>query len=96
MPKYEIYYGVTEAQYAETREFSDEDEAMIYAYNEAVAEYESYGGMHGLMDWEACYEDCEESGWLEGLTEDQIQERVNDHYNDQITSWMDYYVILVE
>jgi hypothetical protein len=50
------------------------------AYERAKEEYESYGGMHGLLTVESVMEEDEE------LTEDEAQEVVN----DDMESWLDY------
>ncbi|MFT5348843.1 MAG: hypothetical protein ACI9M3_001884, partial [Bacteroidia bacterium] len=50
------------------------------AYERAKEEYESYGGMHGLLTVESVMEEDEE------LTEGEAQAVVN----DDMESWLDY------
>lgn len=64
----------------EVCEFEDQDDADKYAWEMAVQEYESYGGMHGLTTMEEVMEDRgitdEEEGWEE--------------YLEDIESWLCY------
>lgn len=95
MAKFEIYAGLNGgfggAKFEGIYEFNDIDEAEQFAYEKAIEEYESYGGMHGLLDYEGAYEDCEESGWIEeGMTEDEIHNLVKEHYRDYRDGWLDY------
>lgn len=95
--KFEIYAGLGGsmggAQFEGIYDFKDEDEAEKFAYEKAVEEYESYAGMHGLIDYEGAYEDCEESGWIDdSMSEDEIHEMVEQHYRDYRDSWLEYSV----
>lgn len=97
MPNYRIFAGLGGgfggATYEETSEFRNEDEAMNYAYSKAVEEYESYAGMHGLLDYDGCREDLEESGFLEDtISENEIEDMIENHYISHMESWLDYYV----
>lgn len=46
-----------------TEDYATIDEALEDTYNLSVEEYQSYEGMHGVMSWEDCREDLEESGF---------------------------------
>lgn len=91
MPWFKIYAGLGGgfggANYVDTIECETQDEAMEIACQSAIEEYESYEGNHGLLSWDECREDLIESGW-----EDPSDEDVNDQYNEEIESWIDYYV----
>lgn len=91
MPWFKIYAGLGGgfggANYVDTIECEHQDEAMTIAYQSAIEEYESYEGNYGLPNWDECREDLIESGW-----EDPSDEDVNDQYNEEIESWINYYV----
>lgn len=76
-------------------EYKDEAEAERDAYLKAEEEYQSYEGSNGIMSWEDCYEDAVESGFIdeESMTENEIHEYVNNLYQEEIESWIEYYVI---
>ena len=61
--------------YAETK-----DEAWSEAYEDAKEEYESYGGMHGLAN----YEDIKEEN--PDYTDEEIQEEID----EDMESWLEY------
>lgn len=99
MNKYEIFAGVTNGDDPPSHgiyEFRNEQEANVYAYQLAVEDYQSYEGYHGILDWDECKEDLQESGMLDGLAEDEIEECVNTHYLENIESWVTYYAVLVK
>ena len=77
MHKYEIFAGLTNRNDPPSHgiyEFRNEQEANIYAYQLAVEDYQSYEGYYGILDWDECKEDLQESGMLDDLTEDEIEE----------------------
>jgi hypothetical protein len=100
---FEIYAGLgggfNSVRYCTTIEAS-EDEAMQYAYEEALIEYESYEGFHGLKSWSDCYEEVLEEFSAElGLDEcddsidfDEIEREADEIYNAERESWIEYYV----
>ena len=99
MNKYEIFAGLTNGDASLSHgiyEFRNEQEATIYAYQLAVEEYQSYEGSHGILDWDECREDLQESGMLDDLTENEIEDRVTDHYLENIESCVTYYAVLVK
>lgn len=69
-------------------EFKNAEEAVQCAYEMAVQEYQSYEGYHGIISWGDIADDPEEFGLEEGYTEDDI----NEIYNEEIESWISYYV----
>ena len=95
--KFKVYAGLGGgfggASFEGIYEFTSVEEAERAAYNMAFDEYESYGGSHGLLDWEGVYEDLEESGFLEDtISENEIEDIVNNRYIEWVESWLDYYV----
>lgn len=69
-------------------EFKNAEEAEHYAYEMAVQEYQSYEGYHGIISWGDIVDNPEEFGLEEDYTEDDI----NEIYNEEIDSWISYYV----
>lgn len=85
--KYKIYAGLSGgfggATYQKTEDYSSMDED---AYALAVEEYQSYEGCHGIMSWDDCREDLIDSGF------DYDDEAVDDRYQEELESWLSYYV----
>lgn len=102
MAKYRLYArlggGFGGAVYQGTEEFKSQQEAEWRAYDIAWEEYESYGGNHGLLDWDACYEDALEAEWIDphSQTQEEIERIVDDHYREQVESWIVYKAVPVE
>lgn len=92
MAKFEIFAGLGGsfggAQSHGIYEYETKEEAVKDAYQLAVEEYESYGGCHGLMDWDMCKEDLIEF-FGEGITD----EDVSMHYQEEMESWLSYYAV---
>lgn len=101
MAKYRLYAGLSGsfggAVYQGTEEFKSQEETEWRAYDLAWEEYESYGGNHGLIDWEGCYEDLLESEWIDphSQSQEEIERMVDDHYREQVESWIVYKAVLV-
>lgn len=99
MKRFHLYAGLGGgfggARYNQTIEAEDIDEAYEAAYELAVEEYQSYEGLHDIMNWGDCYEDAVESGSIdeESMTENEIHEYVDDMYQNEIESWIEYYAI---
>ena len=99
MERFHLYAGLGGgfggAHYNQTIEAEDIDEAYECAYELAVEEYQSYEGFHGIMNWGDCYENAVESGFIdeESMTEAEIHEYIDDLYQEEIESWIEYYVI---
>lgn len=66
----------------------DAEEATNLAYEMAKEEYESYEGLHGLLDWEDCRRDLEESWPDMEWTDDDVADR----YQEELESWLDFWV----
>ena len=92
MDKYNIYAGLGGsfggANYKFTIEANSLEEATDVAYQEAVEEYEDYEGLHELKTWGDCAEE------LGVDVENEDLDDVNDLYNEEIASWIEYYAIL--
>lgn len=88
--KYRIYAGLGGsfggATYQMTGDYASMDEALEEARALAVEEYQSYEGYHGIMSWDDCREDLIDSGF------DYDNEAVDDHYQEEVESWLSYYV----
>lgn len=99
MERFHLYAGLGGgfggAHYCETIEAEDIDEAYEWAYGLAVEEYQSYEGLHGVMNWGDCYEDVIESGFIneESMTKDEIHDYVDERYQEEIEGWIEYYAI---
>ena len=101
MRKFKVWAGLGGgfggAEYQGIYEYRNEDDALNAAYRMAFEDYESYGGMHGLLDYEGVYEDLKESGWFEDtIDENEIDDMVTNKYIEYADSWLDYRVEEVE
>ena len=100
MPKFKIFAGLSGGfggpEYHGTYEYPNRDEAMKDAYDLAFEEYESYGGYHGLMTWDDVYQDLVDSGFIDTISDNEIEEMVNDAYQEQVEGWLTYNAIPVK
>jgi hypothetical protein len=85
--KYKIFAGLGGgfggANYVETVNCNDEEEATSIAYEHACEEYDGYSGLHGLRDIDQIME------------EEQVnEEEAEEIYREDRESWLDYYVEL--
>lgn len=91
MKKFNIYAGLGGgfggAEFIETIEAKDKQEAEDYARQCAVESYESYEGCHGILNRDDVFEDL-----LESFEEDPSEEDVELHYMEEVESWITYYV----
>ena len=91
--KYNIYAGLGGsfggATYRGTGDFSSRESAEEMAYQYAVEEYEMYEGSHGIRSWEDIADE-------EGLDYEEDEYEINEMYEDEKESWMEYYVRLTE
>ena len=98
MPWFKIYAGMGGsfggAQYQDTYEYANIDEATADAYRMAEEEYKSYEGYHGIMSPEDVEEDLRDSGFIgEDMTDDEIADMIAYHYREEIESWISYYAL---
>lgn len=91
--KYNIYAGLggsfSGATYRGTGDFSSRESAEEMAYQYAVEEYEMYEGCHGIRSWTDIADE-------EGLDYEEDEYEINEIYEDEKESWMEYYVELTE
>ena len=94
MKKYKIYAGLGGgfggASFEGIYEYRNQEEADRAAYVMAAEEYESYAGMHGLLDYDGIREDLEESGFIDTIDENEIDDMVDNAYMEHMESWLDY------
>lgn len=91
--KYNIYAGLGGsfggATYQGTGDFSSRESAEEMAYQYAVEEYETYEGSHDIRSWaDIADEEC--------LDYEEDEYEINELYEDEKESWMEYYVVLTE
>ncbi len=96
MPKYRIFAGLGGgfgsgfggATEHAIEEHDNEGKAMEAAEQYAREVYDSYAGLHGLLDWDEVAEE-------HGLTPDEDDEEITQAYAEEQDSWLDYHVELV-
>lgn len=99
MSDYNIYAGLNGgfggAEYQGTLKDVSMLEAEERAYDEAVMIYESYDGLHGLKTWYDCFEEFYEEKGIEASEEniDRYLNEIDELYNDEIDSWIEYYIV---
>lgn len=99
MPKYRIFAGLGGgfggATQVDVRSFKNESDAIDFVYEAACEEYESYGGMHGLMSWEEAREEAETNIDFtedEGEYENELEIIMEKIYNESRETWLEYSV----
>ena len=85
---YKITYGCGCGDNEDFITAENYDNAMHYAYESAVEDYQSYEGYHGIPD---IYDIADEMFNMEynDLSEDE-KEAVQEEYEQTIESWIDY------
>lgn len=82
---YNIYAGLSGgfggASFVKTEEFSSIDEAQDYAREEAIEQYQSYDGMHGLFNIEDALKENP------NLTDQELAELEE----EDMETWIDYW-----
>lgn len=96
MPKYSLYAGLGGgfggAHYQYSDDFISLSEAEECVYRLALEEYQSYEGSHGILSWEDCREDL-----LDSFPDIEIDdEDVDQRYQEEVESWIEYYVLPFE
>ena len=71
---YELYYGT-------------QIESDAYAWEEACQIYDSYAGLHGILDYDGCLEEIKD----EYEDEDDAADAAEQMYNDERESWLEYF-----
>lgn len=97
MKQYNIYAGLSGgfggACYQYTTLCENEDEAYEEAYQSACEIYDSYEGLHGLLDWDSAVEEYCGNNSLDpnNLSDEDIQ-NIEDIISNDRESWIDYWV----
>ena len=95
--KFNIYMGLTSTQYAGTVDCKNRDEALDYAYELAIEEYETYAGLHGIPSWEELEQEIRDDYSAEidagEYDESDIESMTQDRWNEEVESWIQYNVI---
>ena len=90
---YDIYAGLGGgfggATFQVTEEHQDKDWATKAAYDFAVEIYQSYEGLHGILDWYVCKEILKEEYGESEITD----EDVDVYYREEIEGWIEYYAV---
>ena len=86
--KYEIFAGVWQAHSHGVEEFDTLEQAEYRAYELAKEEYESYEGSHGILSYDKCVEDAQESWDCKDWTADDYY----GFYLETIENTITYYV----
>lgn len=98
MPKFKIYAGLSGgfggARYCGIYECHNRNEAEIYAREQAIEEYESYGGNHGLYTWDSMHQEIADDEY-DGDIEAVDQEDVDMYMIEEVESWLSYRVVPV-
>ena len=98
MPKFKIYAGLSGgfggAHYCGVHECADKNEAETYAREQAVEEYESYGGYHGLYTWDSMRQEIADDEY-DGDIEQVDPEDVDVCLMEEVEGWLTYKVIPV-
>ena len=88
--KYNIYAGMDGsfggASLVDTVVCDNEAQANEIAREYAIEIYQSYEGLYGIKDWYEVREELRDSGL------DYEDDTVTDCYEEEVESWIDYYV----
>lgn len=99
MARFKIYAGLSGgfggAHYCGVYECKDEREAEMYAREQAVEEYESYGGYHGLYTWDSMREQIAEDEY-DGDIEQVDPEDVDIAMMEEVEGWLTYKIVRVD
>lgn len=100
MPKFKLFAGLGGGfggpEYYMTEEYPNRDAAMKDAYDLAVEKYESYEGYHGILSWDDVYQDLIDSGFIDTISDREIEEMVDDAYQEAMEGWLTYNAIPVQ
>lgn len=99
MPKFKIYAGLSGgfggARYCGVFECANRDEAETYAREQAIEEYESYGGYHGLYTWDSMRQEIADDEY-DGDIEQVDPEDVDMRLMEEVEGWLTYKIIPVQ
>lgn len=87
MKKFNIYAGLGGAEFIDTIETKDKEEAENYAYQYAIDYYESYEGCYGILNQDDVFEIL-----FESFGEVPSEEDIKLRHIEGIDNWIIYYV----
>ena len=104
MKEYNLYAGMNGSfggpDYVGTLKAAEAFDAEEIARRIAIEIYQQYEGMHGILSYEECYEDC-----LEQYREDIDNKSIDkedifaialDRYWEEVEGWIGYYAVNAE
>lgn len=98
MAKFKIYAGLSGgfggARFCGVYDCEDEHEAEEIAREEAMQEYESYGGYHGLYTWDSMRQEIADNEYG-GDIEQVDPEDVDIAMTEEVEGWLSYRIIPV-
>lgn len=98
MPKFKIYAGLSGgfggARFCGVYDCADEHEAEEIAREEAMSEYESYGGYHGLYTWDSMRQEIADDLY-DGDIEQVDPEDVDIAMMEEVEGWLSYRIVPV-
>lgn len=98
MPKFKIYAGLSGgfggARYCGVYECADRNEAETFAREQAVEEYESYGGYHSLYTWDSMRQEIADDEY-DGDIEQVDPEDVDMRMMEEVEGWLTYKIVPV-
>lgn len=98
MPKFKIYAGLSGgfggARYCGVYDCADKNEAETYAREQAIEEYESYGGYHGLYTWDSMRQEIADDEY-DGDIEQVDPEDVDMRMMEEVEGWLTYRIVPV-
>ena len=98
MPKFKIYAGLSGgfggARFCGVYDCADEHEAEEIAREEAMSEYESYGGYHGLYTWDSMRQEIADTEY-DGDIEQVDPEDVDIAMTEEVEGWLSYRIVPV-
>ena len=89
--------GFGGAEYNGWIDTNDREEAESYAREQAIEEYQSYEGYHGILSEHECAREL--YGGVDGEVPEWVwesetaREEIHDMYIEEAENWIDYYVI---
>lgn len=98
MPKFKIYAGLSGgfggARFCGVYDCENEHEAEEIAREEAMSEYESYGGYHGLYTWDSMRQEIADDLY-DGDIEQVDPEDVDIAMTEEVEGWLSYRIVPV-
>lgn len=98
MAKFKIYAGLSGgfggARFCGVYDCEDEHEAESIAREQAIEEYESYGGYHGLYTWDSMRQEIADDEYNGDI--DQVDpEDVDMRLMEEVEGWLSYRIVPV-